>query len=265
MLLGLPQGVFDLNNSNTSVGSYLLKKDVLEILRINCSDIEKLPFITVEGLEVIDERNLHKYWHNNSIGNTSFVKGTSLDELILLSLIQKSLPGCKVERQVRVGRFSMDFYIKYEGRELYVEFDGPSHFTVGRYGPPKHHPFRKKMIVEEKTGIEVVNWPFWIQRCEANVKALFTDEKGLGVLWSSSIHFSDFVFEDSATIIESINSRFNISNKENIGWFYEGGTKNRNNPEHPIIKKIQEGHEKIEKLLPKGWVEKEKWLPEKLY
>ena len=158
----------------------------------------------------------------------------------------------------------MDLKITYKEKPIFIEFDGPSHFAISRYGPPKHEPFRKKKIVEDATGIEVVNWAYWIQRCESNVKVLFEkDMKGYGVLWSTNIHFGDFYFENSAEIIESINNRFCVD-RDGYGYFYGPDTFERNNPEHPIVEKILMGETPISKILPKGLIDQEKWLPTKL-
>jgi hypothetical protein len=48
------------------------------------------------------------------------------------------------------------------------------------------------------------------------------------------------------------------------GYFYGPSTLGRNNPEHPIIEKIIADNEPIERLLPKGFADKKRWLPVKL-
>ena len=159
----------------------------------------------------------------------------------------------------------MDLKLTLNGKTIFIEFDGPSHFAISKYGPPKHDPFRKKKIIEDKTGIEVVNWAYWIQRCSSNVKALFhKDIVGFGVLWSTNIHFGDFYFENSAEIIEIISNRFKAVDNSGIGYFYGANTKGRNNFEHPIIDEILNDKKPIERILPKGFKTKEFWIPEKL-
>jgi hypothetical protein len=183
----------------------------------------------------------------------------------LLSIVKEALPGCEIDRQISIKRFKMDLKITHKGKTIFIEFDGPSHFAISRYGPPKYEPFRKKKMVEDETGIEVVNWAYWIQRCTSNVKALFDNSiKGYGVLWSTNIHFGDFYFENSAEIIETINKRFNADHGNGYGYFYGPNTLDRNNPEHPIVEKILNGKEPIERLLPKGYKDKIRWLPEKI-
>ena len=263
-ILGKAQGVFDLENSDLSVGSYLLKKDIKTFLCVDDADLNCLKFRNFEGIEAIDERKVQKAWYRGEIPNAPNPEFSSLDELILFSIIKKALKGCVIEKQVKVKRFKMDLKITYKEKPIFIEFDGPSHFAISRYGPPKHEPFRKKKIVEDETGIEVVNWAYWIQRCESNVKVLFEkDLKGYGVLWSTNIHFGDFYFENSAEIIESINNRFCVD-RDGYGYFYGPDTFERNNPEHPIVEKILMGETPISKILPKGLIDQEKWLPTKL-
>lgn len=265
-ILGKPQGVFDLNDSDMSVGSFLLKRDVCEILEVSESDIQNLKFQNIDGVEVIDERKVQKAWYGGEIKNAPPVENSSLDEFILISVIKKTLPNCEVERQLRIKRFKMDLKLTYEKKSVFVEFDGPSHFSVSRYGPPKHEPFRKKKIIEDETGVEVVNWAYWVQRCAANVKVLFdASTKGYGALWSTNIHFGDFYFENSAEIICEINQRFNLEHGEGCGYFYGPNSRARNNPEHPIVDRILEGKEKPSKLLPKGYKNKREWLPKRLW
>ncbi len=265
-ILGRPEGIFDLNHSDKFVGSYLTKSDVMEILNISDDDLKSIIFENIDGNEVIDERRIQKLWYDNKIPNAIPADKSSLDELILVAIIKRTYPNIQIERQITVKRFSMDLKLTLEGYPpLFIEFDGPSHFALSRYGPPKHEPFRKKNIVEDATGLEVVNWAYWIQRCSSNVKALFDKSiKGYGVLWSTEIHFGMFLFENSANIIESITKRFNAVDETGFGYFYGPQTRGRNNPEHPIIEKIKNGKENIGLLIPKGHEDRNYWLSEKL-
>lgn len=263
-ILGKAQGLFSLSDSDASVGSYLKKEDIKQFLGVDDSDLKTLKFRFIDGVEAIDERKLQKAWYGGQITNAPPVESSSLDEILLLSIVRKALPGCLIERQIKIQRFKMDIKITFKGKSVFIEFDGPSHFAISRYGPPRHEPFRKKRLVEEETGIEVVNWAYWIQRCESNVRALFDKNiQGYGVLWSTNVHFGDFYFDNSAEIIEFINNRFNADN-DGYGYFYGPATLGRNNPEHPIVEKINTGAEPIGRLLPKGFKGKDRWLPKKL-
>ena len=260
--LGKPQGLFSLDDSDHFVGSYLRQDDVKEIFDVSDDDLSELTFVDIGGVEAIDEMVLHKAWHNGEIRNAPRRDQSSMDEIILKAVLRKSLAGCCIERQQSVGRFKLDLKITLSGASVFIEFDGPSHFAVTKYGIPKHHPFRKKRLVEEATGIEVVNWAYWIQRCDSNVKALFDPTiVGYGALWSTNVHFGDFHFDDSADIIDAINGRFNCRRSDGCGYFYEGNTEGRFKPEHPIVGKIASGREQHERLLPRGHRARDTWLP----
>lgn len=265
-ILGQPEGVFDLNNSDKYVGSYLTKSDVKEILNVSDSDLGKVDFTNVNGNEVVDERKIQKLWYDNKIPNAIRPEKSSLDELLLIAIIRRTYPNIQIERQIRVKRFSMDLKLTLDGKNpVFIEFDGPSHFAISRYGPPKHEPFRKKKIVEDATGHEVVNWAYWIQRCDSNVRVIFDKTiNGYGVLWSTNIHYGMFVFENSADIIDTITKRFNAVEENGIGYFYGKHTRERNNPEHPIIGNIKTGKENVGLIIPKGYKDRNYWLPDKL-
>jgi len=260
--LGIPNGIFDLNDSDIFVGSYYQKKDIKEILSTNDNDLISVEFKYIDGYEVIDENTIHKLWYNNLIPNLPPINKSSFDELVLIKLIKNVYPNSIVERQVRVGKFTMDLKVTNDNYPpVFIEFDGPSHFTISKWGIPKHNPFRKKYIVEDKTGYEVINWGYWIQKCESNIKTIFDRSiKGYGLIWNSNIHFGDFVFDDSSIIIDTISKRFNCVNDDGYGYYYVN-SKGRNNPTHPIISKIMCGKESVDRLLPKGYVDKDYWLP----
>jgi hypothetical protein len=265
-ILGRPEGIFDLNDSDKCVGSYLTKDDVKEILQVNDNDLSVVNFKTIDSNEVVDERQIQKLWYDNKIPNAIPVEKSSLDELLLIAIIRRTFPDILIERQLRVKRFSMDLKLTLQDKPpVYIEFDGPSHFAPSRWGMPNNDPFRKKKIVEDETGIEVVNWAYWIQRCDSNVRAIFDKTvKGFGVLWSTEVYFGMFVFENSADIIETITSRFNAVDENGFGYFYGGQTRERNNPEHPIIEKIKGGKADVGIIIPKGFTDRNFWLPEKL-
>jgi hypothetical protein len=108
----------------------------------------------------------------------------------------------------------------------------------------------------------VVNWAYWIQRCSANVHAIFDSQAiGYGALWSTKCHFGMFVFEDSAEIINAINARFNAGRENGIGYFYEAGDGTRHKPQHPIVEQISKVKKEIGLIIPKGAIDRAYWLP----
>jgi hypothetical protein len=86
-ILGKPQGIFDLNDSDHCVGSSLLKDDVKEIPGINDNDLRNITFINKDDKLIIDERELQQLWYNDHIENAPKPKKgntkVSLDELLL--------------------------------------------------------------------------------------------------------------------------------------------------------------------------------------
>jgi len=264
-MLGKATGIFSLNDSDNHVGSYFTIDDSAEILSVSASDIEFLAKPR-DGIPVIDENELFKAWYAGKIRNSPPNKinnvSVSCDELILANIIMKTYPEAIIEHQHKVGRYMLDLMVSVKNKTVFIEFDGPSHFAPSRYGIPKNHPFKKKEIVEQATGIEVVNWAYWIQRCAANVKTLFNDnDVGYGALWSTKCHFGMFVFNDSADIIQQITRRFNSEREYGIGYFYESGIANIQKPEHPIVQQILNGKQGKDILLPKGFEDERYWLP----
>jgi very-short-patch-repair endonuclease len=265
-ILGRPVGIFDLNDSDNCVGSYLTKSDIKEILQVKDNDLSAISFKLINGNEVVDEKQIQKLWYANKIPNAIPVDKSSLDELLLIAIIRRTFPDIQIERQLKIKRFAMDLKLTYQNKpSVFIEFDGPSHFAPSRWGMPNDDPFRKKKIVEDDTGIEVVNWAYWIQRCVSNVKAIFDNSiKGFGVLWSTEIHFGMFTSDKSASTIETITKRFNAVDENGYGYFYGGQTRERNNPEHPIVEKIKNSKQDRRLIIPKGYQDINYWLPEKL-
>jgi hypothetical protein len=148
-ILGKPEGIFDLNNSDVSVGSYLLKNDVKEILNVNENDLKNVPFVEKDNNTIIDERNIQKLWYSNKIPNASPINKSSLDELMLIAIIRKTNPEINIERQIKIGHYSMDLKLTLNKKPFFIEFDGPYHFIMSRYGEPKN-PLIKKENVQKK-------------------------------------------------------------------------------------------------------------------
>ena len=101
-ILGKAQGVFELANSDKSVGSFLTKNDIKHFLKVNDTDLNVLSFKTIDGVEVIDERKVQKAWYSGQITNAPPVESSSLDEFLLLSIIREALPECEIERQIKI-------------------------------------------------------------------------------------------------------------------------------------------------------------------
>lgn len=264
-MLGAPHGLFDLNNSDNNVGSYITEMDTCDFLNIKSEDLDGLKFISINGCRAIDERDLQSAFNNNNIKNAPNNKSgnarISLDEYILIKIIQKTYPTSIIEHQVKWGRKKVDLRVTVNGVSKIIEFHGPFHFIPRFKG--LEDPFIRKKQTEDHFKIECIIWPYWIQRCSRNVRAIFEDDvSGLGALWSAGVYFNKFHFSNSAEIIENISDRFKAKRNNSIGYFYEKGKNTRIKPEHPIIDKVIKGKKNRSILLPKGFIDKEKWLPD---
>jgi hypothetical protein len=97
----------------------------------------------------------------------------SFDELVLKAIFKRTFPDITIEQQVEVpvkskrGNYKMDFRLTLGNKSVFVEYDGPLHFLFSQAKIPES-PLLKKRKVEDAIGIEVVNWAYWMQKCEAN-------------------------------------------------------------------------------------------------
>ena len=273
-LLGKPLGIFSLDESDKYVGSFISKPDVKDILGVNDEDLKNVPFKKLNESIYIDETTLRKYWEKgiipharpSKIGNSTI----SLDEYILIEIIKRTYPAAKIQSQFKWGRKYIDIYVEIDDRKFFVEFHGPGHFKkLSLYRDPEN-PFKRKRQIEKELGFPCYIWPYWIQRCSSNLKILLrdSDERGFGALWSTKVFFGEFHFDDSAQIIAAITNSFKAAPFDEYGYFYEewNGTLSRTKEAHPIIKKILDGKQDVNILIPKGIKPKErnKWLPKEL-
>ena len=266
-VLGSAQGVFRLRESDKHPGSFITREETAEILGVSNLSLMDIPAKNIEGIDVIDEREIQKAWYSGSITGappTKIGRATrSFDEMVLAKLIEIEVPGIRIEQQIPWGRKTIDFLLTYpSGKKIALEFHGPSHFAPGRYQQVIENPFVRQKQIAEFFQCESVIWPYWIQRCSANVQCLLeTETKGFGLLWSATTMFSEFVFENSSEIIEEISNRFNIRDENGYGYMYGPNTRDRHNPEHPILKRIRNGKTSKERLIPKGAQSINEWLP----
>lgn len=266
-IFGKPVGIFDLNDSDKMVGSFISQENINILLAdfYNC-DKSGLKF---NKLGFIDEIKVLKLWNKNKIISAQERRKRSFDEIILAKLIRYTYPKAKIEPQVNWysdRRKQVDFIVTIDKKKIVIEFDGPQHYAhINKMWKEPENPLIRKSRIENEFQIECVLWPFWIQRCKQNVKAIFDDnEKGLGALWSTNVLFGDFFFDDSSQIIRTITDRFKAADSYGIGYFYSLNSKNRQKPEHPIISLILEKKETINRILPKGFDNSDYWIPEKL-
>jgi hypothetical protein len=170
-MLGKAIGIYDIDFSNDTFGSYISVKNLNRISKTNKIDIDttQLKSRIIENTSYIDEIDIHRYLKKSN--------NFTYDEIVLKTLIKNKYSNSVIETQKRVGLYKMDLYVNINGVEKFIEFDGPCHFSLSKYGTPKNHPFKKKFAVEDKTGIEVINWGYWIHKCEKNLEIIFNDDK----------------------------------------------------------------------------------------
>lgn len=247
-----PNGTYSLDNCDNQTGSFFSKTDLEKIFK--CFNIKiKL------NSDIIDEYSLNKYLSTHKI----LPHRSSFDEYLIAYLLINSKKPPSVVHQYKVGRYHCDLLVKYPNKSFIIEFLGPSHFCLTKYGIPKN-PLERSKIIEDISGIEVINWPYWIHRCYKNLKCLFEkNSNGIAAIWNSKFLFSDFYFENSAEIILDINKNFNILN---MGKSYTLNPDGFTKPEHPVLKSIRINREKLFKLIPKSLnqIDTSYWLPEEL-
>ena len=205
------------------------------------------------------EREIGKWWKENFSPEEK--QRRSFDEIILNYLLRKTYPHCQVEVQKPCGGKAIDFLVAVGGNSIAVEFYGPGR---GRFAERSkiEKDRRRKEEIENELKCECVLWPFWIQRCEQNVKALFdATAKGLGAFWSCSDDMLLGSFD--AIFVKELTSRFQAGRNGSYGYFYEEDSEGRTKPEHPVLAEIKSGKKDKKLLVPKG-VEAEdewQWLP----
>ncbi len=210
--------------------------------------------LITSGTDTIGVIPLIKKWKDIS-KDSKFFK-SSVHEFLLYLCGESALPGCTINLQTKVLRYKMDLEVIYNGNELYIEFESPSHFVISRYGKPTDIRIKKDRV-ESETKKEVINWPYWIPFCTDNVKSLLTEVSGFAGVWSCAELFSDFVFPDSETLITGITKRFKAADN-GIGYMYkEISGSSYCKPAHPIYKNTEE----YMKLIPKGSKNYDFWLP----
>ena len=261
-----PTGRFSLLTSNTYCGSYFSLND-LKIIFNNSDD--DYPTIKFNNKHLVDETEISRAWYSGQIKTSLPLivngKKRSFDELILSTLIKITYPDAIIEPQIKIGRKTIDLLVIHNNTKKIIEFLGPIHFIKCKQNYNYElKPFsERKKSIEDESGIECIDWPYWIQRCENNVRAIFeSNVQGQCAMWSSKALFGDFYFEDSGPQILELTDRFKAAEGRTMGYMYE---KTDGKPEHPIIKEIHAGKSEMI-LLPKGnQQDTEFWMPENAF
>jgi hypothetical protein len=258
--IGGSEGVFRLHDSDDNCGSMVSLSDAAEVFDVSVNALSKLANTTlkiteVDGEKFVNELDLHKAWGSGAIPTAHLPKigsaKRSLDELILIKLVKLTYPAASITPQMKAGRQQVDLFVELEAKRLAIEFFGPSHF-IPQYPGELKLPNERRATIEAQLKCECVVWPYWIQRCASNVRAIFDPvTEGKASVWSTKAHFGDFVFPNSAAIIIELSERFNAVGEDGLGYMYLA-ERTKHKPVHPIVKRIMDGKQRREKLIPKG-------------
>jgi hypothetical protein len=255
--------IFSLSDPDSCLGPLFLAEDIASLMNISVYALNSF-FKLVDGKKVIAEDFAYKLWYDKTYNKKGFMvngRKTSLDEEILNRLLESHLNEYTIIRQKKISSYSIDFSLEKENKVLNIEFLGPGHFMVSRFGIPTDPLYRKKQI-EDKSGEEVVLWPYWIPRNFINIKSILDGTKGIGALYSCKSHFSHFSFRNSADVIVEISRKFNCL-ESGIGVFYES-MQFPEKDEHPIISDILSGKKPVDILIPQGANNPSFWVPDSL-
>ncbi len=269
--LGKTAGVFSLHESDRTCGSYISIRDAATILKVDPAELDHYRLAQHGEQDFTTDKTLGRAWASGQITSprTSMRRGNSMvsfDELIVLTLIELTLPGAAVHPQKEVDRFLIDFLVEHNGVTIALEFCGPHHFI--RRHPGERTPLDPRVRAERISrllNVECVIWPYWVQRCESNVRALFDSSvRGIASVWSTSAQFGNFSFPDSHKVIQDINARFRVERETGIGYMYTDEIVSK--PVHPVVSQIRRGRESVSKLVPPGSTSSKRyWVPRVLW
>jgi hypothetical protein len=279
----MPNGIFNLENSDITVSDYYTIRDIVSMINPrlrNDSQISEI-FIrenfnnlicNIEDTDVIDEiSGFKEIWNNNQIFNRKLRPHNVQNhyELVLYNIFTRVVGEGNVHVQYQINNMGhrYDFMVEHNDRNFLIEFEGIGHYKITRGNIPVYPLLQLNQFNNED--FHLVLWPYWIQRCELNLKVILGIENfGLGAIWSSNYHFGEFPWDNSYEIITSLNNQFNIDRNGSIGYIYGPETEGRNNPENPVVANILNPHRVAwtveSKLIPHGTPmgNRNYWLPE---
>jgi len=259
-----------LHDSDNWCGSLISLEDAAEILQVPITALDSLKTETVGSKLYVTEEVLRNAWYSGEIASPYHYSPASffgsLDELILLRLFQLSDLDIEIEVQVRwKEKRRIDFRLSKGDQIKFVEFLGPSHFTF-RKSKGKIHPLvRKKEIEHDFPGIECVLWPYWIQRSQINITAIFDPSiRGKGALWSTGAYFGKFKIRSAQETIIAMTKRFGAERRDGIGYMYTN-EECKNKPDHFILNEVSAGKRSEKILIPPDAIKPRKyWIPSSL-
>lgn len=281
----MPNGIFELDNSDRTVSSYYKISDVVTMInnRLRADsqiteDYLRENFINfiqeIDETEVIEEIiGFREIWNSADIRERKLRPHNVQNhyELVLYNIFIRVVGENNVQTQFQINgqRHRYDFMVKFDGQKYLIEFEGIGHYRPNRGNIPNIPVMQLDDF--ENTEYKLILWPYWIQRCELNLKVILGLEiNGLGAIWSSDYHFGEFPWENSYDIINTLNAQFNIERNNEIGYVYGPETEERNNPENPVVENILNPNRpawtRERRLIPNGTPDDMVyyWLPDRL-
>ncbi len=250
--LGESHGVFKLHDSDAFCGSFIRLPEIAEILGVDISALNMLVPVNWNDEYYCSELDVHRALGKGLLTSPYYPAGAQLsfDEIVLRKLFELVFEDAIIRQQIPFGRYRVDLSVTVSGRTVYVEFVGPSHF-IPQYQRDLRSPLDRQKMVEDHFGAECVIWPYWIQRCSRNIRAIFDPSvDGLASVWSTKAHFGDFIHVQSADIIVNLTERFHALDSHGIGYMYMSDKTVK--PIHPIVGQIMSGRESAQRLIPRG-------------
>ena len=272
-----PDGFFDLSDSDNHAGSLYTIEDMMEILSIPHDNKDLFINLLRKGDFLDnDERIKEPYLHKNKQWKCFMFCCSSelpkqyqtLSEFELIALIKKVYGSdVVIETQEHIGKYYIDIKATIKNKVHYIEFLGPLyHFDDDDMIVKDKN---RKAYLEKALDTKIIEWPYWIQFCERNVRIAFGENlQGRGAIWGSEVFFGSSSEKVKNKII-NLSKKFNAIHNDGIGYFYELWEENGRiiKPAHPIIEMIKRGKESIDLLLPANLDVEEKkfWLPKELW
>lgn len=280
-----PDGFFELSDSDNHVGSLYSIEDMMTILSIPSTNKE-LFTKQLKRRKLLDDANRikepqlfkkgkikgenKKRWIilMESLSTEKPLKSQTLSELELIALIKKAYgTDVVVDAQKQIGNYFIDIKATINNKNYYIDFLGPRHHFEN--DEDIDNDFKRKSELEQQLNTRIIEWPYWIQFCERNVRIAFGENlKGKGAIWGSEIFWGGLSEKIKNRILE-LSKSFNAIHGDGIGYFYELWEENGCiiKPAHPIIDMIKSGKKSIDLLLPANLDVKEKkyWLPKELW
>lgn len=253
-----PSGIFDLVNSDHSIGSFLKKEDLEFILKSNFEKFT-LDNLKFNSKNLVNEWEVYNSFRKGLIVSRLDINQRSFSELILSSVIKLTYPNSIIIPQFKEKKKKIDFLVEHNNKKYLIDYDGPYHYIhYFKNWKEPDNPLIRKDKMEQLFGISYFIWPYWIPLCSTNVQSLVGENiNGVAGLWSCTMFFNDFYFSNSDEIIQKISNQFGIIDLSTIYDFNPISSK----PEHPILSEVRKNKKLLSKLIPPGTINTDIYIP----